>query len=105
MDEYDIGKAFDVIERELIVSMIRNLDRHKAEETDMGIEWSQWQVEQLKSLEQYKIRNEKKYKSWFTDLNRRIDGLIRTARESGSMDQEIEILQAIKNGFKGYKEP
>lgn len=103
MDQYDIRKAFEVIERELMVSMIRNLDRHKAEETSMGIEWSQWQVEQLKRLEQYKIRNQKKYKSQFADINRQIDVLIRTARESGGMDQEIEILKAIKNGFKGYK--
>lgn len=103
MDEYDISKAFEVIERELMTSMIRNLDRHKAEETSMGIEWSQWQVEQLKRLEQYKIRNQKKYKSQFADINRQVDVLIRTARESGGMDQEIEILKAIKNGFKGYK--
>ena len=29
--EYDIGKAFDKIENELIASMIRNMDRHRAE--------------------------------------------------------------------------
>lgn len=103
MGEYDIGKAFDAIERELMASMIRNLDRHKAEEADMGIEWTQWQVEQLKSLEQYKARNQKKYRSQFADINRQIDVLIRTARESGGMDQEIEILRAIQDGFKGYK--
>jgi len=103
MDEYDIGKAFEAIEKELISSMIRNMDRHKAEETDKGIEWSQWQAEQLKSLEQYKTRNQKKYKTRFADINRQIDALIRTARESGGMDQEIEILEAVKNGFKGCK--
>lgn len=30
--DYDIGKAFEVIERELMESMIRNLRRHRAEE-------------------------------------------------------------------------
>ena len=29
---YDIGKAFDRIENELIASMIRNIRRHKVEE-------------------------------------------------------------------------
>lgn len=103
MGKYDISRAFEVIERELIASMIRNLDRHKAEENELGIEWSQWQVEQLKRLEQYKIRNHKKYGSQFADINRQIDVLIRTARENGGMDQEIEILRAIKNGFKGRR--
>lgn len=103
MGEYNIAKAFEVIERELMTSMIRNLDRHKAEETDMGFEWSQWQIEQLKRLEQYKIRNRQKYGSQFADINKQLDVLIRTARESGGMEQEIEILKAIKNGFKGAR--
>lgn len=103
MAEYDIAEAFDAIEKELISSMIRNMDRHRAEETKEGIEWSQWQAEQLKALEQYKIRNQKKYGTQFQNINKKIDAIIRTARESGGMDQEIEILKAIKNGFKGYK--
>lgn len=57
--EYDIEKAFRAIEDELIASMMRNLASHRAEETDMGFNWSQWQVEQLKSLEKYKAQNKK----------------------------------------------
>ena len=49
--DYDIEKAFRAIEDELISSMIRNLDGHRAEETELGYNWSQWQVEQLKALE------------------------------------------------------
>ena len=30
--DYDVGAAFDRIETELINSMIRNMDRHRAEE-------------------------------------------------------------------------
>ncbi len=103
MDEYNIAKAFDVIEHELIASMLRNMDRHKAEESDKGIEWTQWQTEQLKALEQYKVRNQKKYETQFRNINGQIEALIKEARESGGMEQEIEILRAIKNGFKGYK--
>ena len=31
-DTYDVGKAFEAIENELISSMIRNMKRHKVEE-------------------------------------------------------------------------
>ena len=40
MNEYDIAAAFQAIEEELIASMIRNMDRHRAEETKEGYEWS-----------------------------------------------------------------
>ncbi len=100
---YDISAAFQAIENELIASMIRNMDRHRAEEEKEGILWSQWQVEQLKYLEQYKKENQKKYSVQFKSINSQIENLIETARETGNMDQEIKILQAIKNGFKGYK--
>ncbi len=103
MEEYDIVGAFDTIEKELITSMIVNLDNHKAEETDMGIEWSQWQVEQLKCLEKYKSDNQKKYRKKFKSINRQIEIMIRTARENGGMEQEIEILEAMKKGFVKFR--
>lgn len=102
-EEYDITAAFKRIEDELIASMIRNLDNHRAEEDDEGILWSQWQTEQLKSLEMYKLRNQKKYTKQFKMLNKRVEGLIQIAHDTGNMEQEIEILEAIKNGFKDYK--
>lgn len=46
---YDITVALKKIEDELIASMIRNMDRHRAEEDKEGLLWSQWQVEQLKA--------------------------------------------------------
>lgn len=103
MDEYDIGEAFAAIENELIASMVRNMERHRAEETKEGIEWTQWQVEQLKTLEKYKLENQKRYSRQFRSINAKIEDLIRAAHSTGSMEQEIEILEAIKNGFKGYK--
>lgn len=99
-NEYDITAAFQKIEEELIASMIRNMDRHRAEETAKGYEWSMWQTEQLKALEKYKKNNQKKYKKQFNELNRQIRDLIREARNKGGMKQEIQILQAIKKGWK-----
>lgn len=101
-EEYDIMAAFKRIEDELIDSMVRNMDRHRAEEDDEGILWSQWQAEQLKALEKYKKNNQKKYSKQFHSLNQRIEALIRLANDTGNMEQEIEILEAIKNGFRGY---
>lgn len=103
MNEYDITEAFRAIENELIASMIRNMDRHRAEEDKDGKEWSMWQAEQLKSLEKYKVENQKKYQRQFKRINKAIEELIWEARERGSMEQEIEILEAIQNGFKGTR--
>lgn len=100
LNEYDVGKAFERIENELIKSMLRNLEHHKAEEEKEGFQWSQWQVEQLRALEEYKKANKTKFREEFTDINSSIDGLIRMARTEGNLDQEEEILKAIKNGAK-----
>lgn len=97
--EYDIGKAFEVIENELIASMIRNMRRHKLEEVKEKKQWAMWQAEQLKNLEKYKAVNQKKYGKQFRNINRKIDALIQAARNEGEMSQEEAILKAIKAGF------
>ena len=48
--DYDIEEAFRAIENELIDSMMRNLSNHRAEETKEGYNWTSWQAEQLKAL-------------------------------------------------------
>ena len=103
MTEYDIGGAFKAIEDELIASMIRNMDRHRAEETKEGVEWSMWQAEQLKALEKYKRDNQKRFKGRFQDLNKEMGELIRISRQRGNMQQEVKILDAIRKGFPAKK--
>ena len=61
MSDYNIREAFEKIEDELINSMMRNFSRHRAEETKEGYNWTQWQAEQLKSLEEYRKHNAKKF--------------------------------------------
>ncbi len=102
-DEYDISKAFAAIEQDLIASMIRNMDGHRAEETEEGYNWSMWQAEQLKSLEKYKKENASKFKKEFAEINGSISGLLTEARSKGGMAQEQQILKAIKDGFKATK--
>jgi len=67
--DYDIAAAVKRIEDEVIASMIRNLDHHRAEEDKEGINWEQWQVKQLAALEEYKKRNAEKYGNIFDDIN------------------------------------
>ena len=75
MTEYDIVEAFRRIENELIASMIRNMDRHRAEEDKEGYQWSMWQAEQLKALEKYKPANQKKYMTLFKVIIQSIEVL------------------------------
>ena len=105
MADYDISQAFKAIENELIDSMMRNFSRHRAEETKKGYNWSQWQAEQLKSLEQYRKRNIKKFNKQFSEINSKISEMLRTARADGNASQEAKILMAIKNGFNGPSKP
>ena len=103
MDPYDIGAAFEAIEDELIASMIRNMKRHRVEEVSQGIQWSQWQAEQLKALEKFKKHNQKLFSGKFKEINSMIEDAIKAARQQGNMDQEMAILEAIKGGFKGAR--
>ncbi len=103
MADYDLGEAFKAIEEELIASMIRNMDHHRAEETKEGIQWSQWQVEQLNALEEYRRENREKFNPRFRDINAQIPDLIDMARQQGGMDQEASILEAMKQGLRTRK--
>lgn len=101
--DYDIEKAFRAIEDELIASMMRNLDNHRAEEIEMGFNWTQWQVEQIKALERYKAENKKKFTKQFSNINDSINAMIYAARQAGGTEQEQKILRAIKKGLKASK--
>jgi len=103
LDVYDIQEAFATIEEELIKSMMRNMKHHRGEEVIEGMEWTMWQAEQLKALEKYKKTNQKVFQKQFSYINNSIESLISQARQQGSMDQEIEILNAIKKGFKSSR--
>lgn len=105
MSDYNIREAFEKIEDELIDSMMRNFSRHRAEETKEGYNWTQWQAEQLKSLEEYRKHNAKKFGKRFKTINGKVEEMIRTAKADGNASQEAEILEAVKEGFKAPKKP
>lgn len=100
LKEYDIAGAFQAVEYELINSFLRNMKRHRVEEVKEQKQWEMWQVKQLQELDLYKKRNAKKYGTRFRDINKTITEMIRLANEEGQMDQETEILEAMKEGLK-----
>lgn len=100
MEPYDIEETFAAIEEELIASMMRNMKRHKVEETEEEMRWEMWQAKQLQALEKYKKQNQKKFQGKFADINGSVDEIIHKARKQGGLDQEIEIMNAIKKGWK-----
>ena len=101
--DYDLEEAFAAIEDELISSMMRNMKRHTLEEINEDKQWEMWQALQLKSLEQYKQKNKSDFEKQFSSINGQIEKLIKEANQNGRMEQEIKILEAIRNGFRGYK--
>ena len=92
-EDYDVKQAFARIEEELISSMMRNLANHLKEESDEGFDWSQWQVEQLKYLEEYRKRNKEKFGPQFADINQKMQEAIQDAVDRGQKDEEIRILK------------
>lgn len=105
MADYDISEAFQKIEEEMIASMSRNLKRHLRTELDEGINYSMWQAEQLAALNNFRKENEKAFKSYFSTINGRIETILKMANQSGAMDQETRILEAIKRGWKAIDLP
>lgn len=101
--DYDLAKAFERIEDELISSMMKNLEHHKAEETKEGILWEQWQAKQLYELEQYRKRNASRFGSIFERLNQQIGNLLKQMNGDGMLSQERAILRAIKKGAQLQK--
>lgn len=96
---YDVSRAFERIENELLESMIRNLKKHKAEETELGFEWTQWQAIQLEELQRFKIEAAKKYGLEFKSMNQKIRETIAEAMMQGASDEEVNILKAIEKGL------
>ena len=98
MSDYNVRRAFERIEEELIASMIRNMKNHRAQEDEEGFQWEQWQALQLKELEAYRRRNQKLFGKKFREINEQIELAILKAREDGNMEQELALLEMLKTG-------
>ena len=98
--DYDITGVFEEIEMALIKSMRNNMAKHIKEEYEEGINWTQWQAEMLSGLSQYRTENKKVLKGYMGKVNAEIDKAIRDAFLTGESEQEIEILEKIKKGYR-----
>ena len=98
MNEYDISRAFKRIENDLMDSMMRNLKRHQAEETELGFEWEQWQALQLKELERYRKENAKLFTDDFKQINSKVEAMFKATCNDAQAKQENYILEQIKKG-------
>ena len=99
MAYYDISEVFQKIEEDMIASMMRNLKRHLATEKEEGINYAMWQAEQLAALNEFKRKNKSLFGGYFSTINGQIEEVLRKAHETGKMDQEIQILEAIQRGW------
>lgn len=102
-EEYSLQEAFRAVEDQLINSMTRNMKRHLGKESEEGISYAMWQTEQLKALSEYRKANKEKFGKYFSEVNRRIDAVIKQAYELGGLEQEAKILEAVKQGWKTSK--
>ena len=98
MSSYDISRAFKRIENDLMDSMMRNLKRHQAEETELGFEWEQWQALQLKELERYRKENASKFTDDFSQINKKVEAMFKATCNDAQSKQEAYILEQIKKG-------
>lgn len=98
MNEYDISRAFKRIENDLMDSMMRNMKKHQAEETELGIEWEQWQALQLKELERYRKENADRFTQDFAQINRKVEAMFKATCNDAQSKQESYILEQIKKG-------
>lgn len=96
--DYDIRAVFEEMELELIASMRRNLARHQRWEAKEGINWTMWQAEQLKTLEQFKRENKKIFEKKFDKVNKELKSFLASQYERAGFDQERLILEALTNG-------
>ena len=97
-NEYDISNAFNRIETKLIQSMKRNLSKHLEDETLENMNWSMWQTEQLKSLEQFRKENKSIFNDDFDNIDSDIESMLKESYNNASLEQEQKILEAIQKG-------
>lgn len=90
--DYDIGEAFQAIERELLASLKRNLENHIDDDFPM------WQAEQLKALERFRKENVDLFSDRFSEINAEIEKVLRETYEAGNKAELERIDNAVKDG-------
>lgn len=77
-DAYNLRKAFEEMELELVQSMRRNLKRHEKEEEEEGFRWEMWQRAKLRNLQRYRKEN----KAIVDKISPEVERIVNEALES-----------------------
>lgn len=102
MNEYDIVEIFREMENSLVNSMVKQLTlkNHFKEENIQDINFSQWQVEMLSGLNDFRKRNAEIVGRYDDRTIKNLETLLKTTYNQAGLEQEREILQAIVDGAK-----
>ena len=100
MTEYDIVEIFREMETDLINSMVRNLKKHLKDEDIEGINWSQYQTEMLKGLDEYRKNNKEIVGRYDERTMKNLETLLKTTYKGEALKQERDILRNIVNGAR-----
>lgn len=99
MNEYDISEAFRRIENDLIDSLIRNLERHRAQESKEGYDWDAWQTVQLRELEKYRFQNRHRFDDDFEEINKAIRDLCIEHFKNGDSGEWLNLSDALNQDY------
>lgn len=95
---YNIREIYQEMELELIMSMKRNLERHKEEELKQGFKFEQWQSVKLRDLERFRKENQENIGKYDKEIEELITfTLVDTYRKS--QDNVVEFIKEIKNKY------
>lgn len=97
-EEYDIEEAFRVIEDELLESLKRRLE--KGIPADITQEdYEAWQAVQLQALQKYRYADSEHFKKKFTQLNSKVEALLKMTANTA----RLTTVTAILNNITGAK--
>lgn len=99
IDERTVAGAFAKVEGALLRSMVRNLEKHRADQEAEGFVWERWQEVQLVELDRYVRNTIRREGSAFQALNDQVDWLIRNAYEAGLSRMERAKLWLMRLGI------
>ena len=86
----DIAGLFEELEIQLISSLRRNLEKHKAWEKEEGFNWSAWQADKLKAIRKYTAENQELINQVKSQSNTETESLLNEQYEEGELLTESE---------------
>ena len=96
----EIVDLYREMETYTINNMIKTMKKHIKDQEIEGFEWESWRTLQLKSLQEFRKKNEKLLGSFDERTITNIETLLKGYYTEGALSQEREILQGIVDGAR-----